>query len=104
LSIIRTIKSPDLYPPLPRHLITKLKGSMEFSLLYPAISTHQTHFPFVRGKQRWWPIEDSQLCFFCFNSIRTQPCACWMAALTITGKPTGFYNRIYKGMAFLFVN
>jgi hypothetical protein len=27
-----------------------------------------------------------------------------MAALTITGKPTGFYNRIYKGMAFLFVN
>ena len=27
-----------------------------------------------------------------------------MVALTITGKPTGFYNRIYKGMAFLFVN
>jgi hypothetical protein len=31
-----------------------------------------------------------------------------MAALTITGKPTEFYNRIYNriynGMAFLFVN
>jgi hypothetical protein len=50
------------------------------------------------------PIRDSQLCFLRFDSIRTQPCACWMAALTITGKPTGFYNRIYKGMAFLFVN
>jgi hypothetical protein len=49
-------------------------------------------------------IGDSQLCFLRFDSIRTQPCACWMAALTITGKPTGFYNRIYKGMAFLFVN
>jgi hypothetical protein len=49
-------------------------------------------------------IGDSQLCFLRFDSIRTQPCACWMAALTITGKPTRFYNRIYKGMAFLFVN
>ncbi len=49
-------------------------------------------------------IGDSQLCFLRFDSIRTQPCACWMVALTITGKPTRFYNRIYKGMAFLFVN
>jgi hypothetical protein len=49
-------------------------------------------------------IGDSQLCFLRFDSIRTQPCACWMAALTITRKPTGFYNRIYKGVAFLFVN
>ncbi len=46
-------------------------------------------------------IGDSQLCFFRFDSMRTQPCACWMAALTVTGKPTGFYNRINKGWSFI---
>jgi transcription initiation factor TFIID subunit 6 len=35
LSIIGTTKSPDLYPPPPRHLITKLKGSTESHFCIP---------------------------------------------------------------------
>ena len=34
-------------------------------------------------------------CASCASIQWSQPCACWMAALTITGKPTGFYSRIY---------